>query len=197
MNDFASNSLLFNTSQAAYAIAYTLEGEWDGCNGVVLSSEIDENVIEVAIALVAQDLKEKIKSCPLGEYCTLLFPTLTMGKVLSESQQWFFDIRENCRNQGSSTDVPFENNPQVIRLLTELEPESLLLNTYEYRLSPEIEAAFWRIAWQGRKYGIRTIKVETRQQGLALSHAICDRLCRCPQGNRCKIVDLFDYQTPN
>ncbi|NJM89143.1 MAG: hypothetical protein HC847_20250 [Hydrococcus sp. RU_2_2] len=89
MNDFASNSLLFNTSQAAYAIAYTLEGEWDGCNGVVLSSEIDENVIEVAIALVAQDLKEKIKSCPLGEYCTLLFPTLTMGKVLSESQQWF------------------------------------------------------------------------------------------------------------
>jgi hypothetical protein len=122
-----------------------------------------------------------------GEYCIWLVPILTGSKGSEENLKWFFDIRDRYRKQEYTTDVSLENNPQVIRLLAELEPGVLLLNTYEYLLPPEIEEAFWRVALQGRKYGIRTIKVETREQGLALSHAL----------DRYKIVDLFDYQTQN
>lgn len=73
MNEFASKSLLFNPPQAARAIAYTLRGVWDGCNGVNLEGEIDEAALTEAIAQVALELSESLEYCNENEYCQILF----------------------------------------------------------------------------------------------------------------------------
>jgi hypothetical protein len=174
--------LLFDNIKAACESAYALRGEWDGCNGIVFRDGVDSQALQQALASIELEMGKKIEFCREGEYCIWLLPTVIYPKI---EPNWFFDIRENVRTQQSSTDIPLENNSFVERLFSELEPGVLVLNAYEYRLSPEIEEAFWRIVWQGRKYGLRTIKAKTREQGLALSHAIAEP---------CKIVDLFDYQ---
>jgi hypothetical protein len=176
--------LFFNNIQAAREIAYALRGDWDGCNGVVFRDGVESLALQQAIATVGLEIGEEIEFCRLGSRCTWLSLTATSSKIESS---WFFDLRSNSGYQRTSTEENIENNPQVESLLAQLEPGALLLNTYEYHLSPEMDEAFWRIAWQGRKYGIKTIKVETREQGLALSHAL----------SQSQVVDLFDYQVQN
>jgi hypothetical protein len=182
--------LLFSHIQAAREIAYALRGEWDSCNGVVFSTQLDEAALNNAIALIELELGEKIKDCCEGSYCPLSWGLLdnplagTIGFTRTGKQIPEYYLLDTSVERSGFYSREIESDPQVLDLFARLEPGTLLLNPCEYSLSPAMEAAFWRIAQQGRKYGIRTIKVETSEQGLALSHAL----------NQYKIVDLFDYQ---
>lgn len=58
--------LLFDSIQAAQEIAYMLYGQWDGCNGVIISSKVDMAAIQFAANLV------DAKWCLSKEQCMLL-----------------------------------------------------------------------------------------------------------------------------
>jgi Pentapeptide repeats (8 copies) len=57
--------LLFDSCHAAQDVAFTLGGEWDGCNGIVLPTS-DAIAINTAASLVAA------RWCYSGKSCTLL-----------------------------------------------------------------------------------------------------------------------------
>jgi hypothetical protein len=82
--------LLFSNIQAAQEIAYTLQGNWDGCNGVVFRDEVDELLLELARAQVASLLSESLEYCCENERChnTLKFIT-PPPNAKSRSLQWY------------------------------------------------------------------------------------------------------------
>lgn len=57
--------LLFDSVQAAQEVAYMLYGQWDGCNGVIIS-KVDITAVQVAANLV------DAKWCLSKEKCMLL-----------------------------------------------------------------------------------------------------------------------------
>ena len=47
----ASETILFDSVEAAYEVAYSLQGEWDGCNGVEVSAPPDWQALKTATSL--------------------------------------------------------------------------------------------------------------------------------------------------
>jgi hypothetical protein len=55
---------LFGSIEAAQEMAYMLQAEWDGCNGIVLS-QIDDAAIETAAGLCRSDWCRPLDNCKL------------------------------------------------------------------------------------------------------------------------------------
>ncbi|OWY69871.1 low-complexity protein [cyanobacterium TDX16] len=65
--------LLFDSRDAAYNVAFMLDGEWDECNSVVIPTS-DEIAIKTAASLV------EARWCDSGKFCTL-FPKLSVESL--------------------------------------------------------------------------------------------------------------------
>jgi hypothetical protein len=85
-------------------------------------------------ALIELELGEKIKSYGSGSYCPLSWGLLDNHGALQPIPDYY--LLDTSVEMADCISQEIESDPQVLDLFAQLEPGTLLLNTYEYSLSP-------------------------------------------------------------
>lgn len=62
-NEYSHQYFLFSSTKAAQKVAFALRGNWDGCNGIELTKQIDNAALNLAAILCNAEYCQAGKAC--------------------------------------------------------------------------------------------------------------------------------------